>query len=279
MLNKETKDKLVAYGFDVSKLEEAVKAESEVSLDVPTLKTEEEFSKLISEEDKNVFGKNRFDEGKKAFSEIYAKEFKKKHGVDVDGKDLDAVVDAFVASEIAKVSGSSAEFAAEKKLLQQKIAEAEANLVTKTAEFTTKLSSIEIDTKLKALVPKDSVIPADGVLSWYMGGRVLKNIEGSSATGVFVNGELLKDSVLNPISIEDDFKSFMDVNKINVAGGMGGGDAAGASGGSAKFKSLNEFNDWCSKQDPPVNPMSEEGQKLLTEKKDEAVSTEEFYNA
>jgi hypothetical protein len=42
MLNKETENKLKVLGFDVSKLTEAIKADQEVSLDVPTLFTEQQ---------------------------------------------------------------------------------------------------------------------------------------------------------------------------------------------------------------------------------------------
>ena len=59
---------------------------------------------------------------------------------------------------------------------------------------------------------------------------------------------------------------------------MGGGGGGGG-GSSAKFKTLIEFEDYCEKQDPKINPLSEEGQKLLKEKKDESVSSEDFFNS
>lgn len=277
MLNKETKDKLVAYGFDISKLEEAVKAESEMSLDVPTLKTEDEFSKLISEDDKNVFGRNRFEDGKKAMSEIKAKELKEKHKIEIDGKDLDAVLDAYVESKIKETGVGSAEFMAEKKALQQKIIEAEENLSKKTDEFTNKISSIENRNQVVSLIPDGTVIPKEDLVTLFNTRYRIATEDGR--TVIYKGSDKLQDNRLEPLALNDVVASFIDEGKYLGVNGMGGDDTSGASGGSAKFKTLNEFSDWCGKQDPPINPMSDEGQNLLLEKKDDQVSTEEFYNS
>ena len=95
MLPKETKDKLVALGFDVSKLEEAVKSEDEQSLDVPTLYSEQQY---------NDFGGNRFKEGKNAFSEIKAKEIRDKFKLQTESKDIDEVMNGIIEMKIAEVN-------------------------------------------------------------------------------------------------------------------------------------------------------------------------------
>lgn len=277
MLNKETQDKLVAYGFDVSKLEEAVKSDSEQTLDVPSLKTNEEFSKLFSEDDKKVFGNNRFDEGKKAMSEIKAKELKEKHGIEIDGKDIDAVIEAYVSNKVAETGAKPAEWAEEKKTLQQKISDAENNLLTKTTEFTNKLSNIENSNQISSLIPNGTIIPKDDLLTIFNTRYRIATEDGR--TVIYKGSEKLQDNRLEPLAIKDVVASFIDEGKYVTANGMGGNDDKGKGGGSAKFKTLTEFNDWCNKQDPPINAMSEEGQKILSEKKDEGISSEDFFNS
>ena len=88
MLNQETQEKLESLGFVVSELENAIKSEKEESLEVPTLYKEQG----MNEEQKRIFGNNRFDEGKKAMSEIKAKEIKSTYGIEMDGKNIDEVI-------------------------------------------------------------------------------------------------------------------------------------------------------------------------------------------
>ena len=99
MLSKETKETLQGLGFDVSMLEQAIKADEEVSLEVPTLYKD----KGITEDEKKIFGNNRFEEGKKAMSEIKAKELKSAYGVEIEGKDLDTVIGKIVDVKVAEL--------------------------------------------------------------------------------------------------------------------------------------------------------------------------------
>lgn len=276
MLNKETKDGLVALGFDVSKLEEAVKSDTDQSLDVPNLKTEDDFSKLISVEDQNTFGNNRFNEGKGAFSEIYAKELKKTHNLDMEGKDLGKVIDAIMANKVKELGGTQEEWSNEKKTLQQKIADGEKNLLDKTAEFQLKLSSIDNVNEVKSLIPDKTIIPRDDLVTLFNTRYRIAKEDGR--TIIYKGSEKLQDSRLEPLALKDVVASFIDEGKYLTVAGMGGGGGGGG-GSSAKFKTLTEFEDYCDKQDPKINPMSEEGQKLLKEKKDESVSSEDFFNS
>lgn len=276
MLTQETKDTLVAYGFDVSKLEEAIKAESEVSLDVPTLKTETEFNQMISEDDKVTFGNNRFEEGKKAMSEIKAKELKQKHGLDVEGKDLDKVIDAFTQKKLNESGAKPAEWAQEKATLQERITTAEQKLSDKEAEFTEKLSNIENRNHVFALIPDNTIIPKEDLVTLFNTRYRIATEDGR--TVIYKGSEKLQDNRLEPLPLKDVVSTFLDEGKYITANGMGGGDGgSGGGGSSAKFKTLTEFEDWCKAQDPPINPMSEEGNKILAERKDESVG-EAFYN-
>jgi len=277
MLNKETKDKLVALGFDVSKLEEAVKAESETSLEVPTLKTVDEFSKLISEDDKQIFGNNRFNEGKNAMSEIKAKELKEKHGIEVEGKDIDTVVEAYVAKKIAETGAKPSEWAEEKKLLQAKIIDAEQKLLDETEGFSKKLSNIENKNNVMSLIPDKTIIPKGDLVTLF--NNRYRIAEEDGRTVVYKGTDKLQDNRLEPLALKDVVSSFIDEGKYIPINGMGGGDDKGAGGGSAKFTKLTDFNDWCKSQDPPINPMSPEASKILTDKRDASVGSEDFYKS
>lgn len=276
MLNQETKTKLEGFGFDVSKLEDAVKSDKEESLDVPNLKTEEEFKGMFSEEDKDAFGKNRFEEGKRAMSEIKAKEFKEKFGVEVDGKDLDKVVEAYADKKAKEASNGNAEWLEEKKKLQKNLQEAEEKLSKKEAEFDQKLFNIESRNEIAAMLPDDTTIPKSDLVDLFsIRYRVAKE---DGRTVIYKGAEKLKDKKLDPLPLKDVLNSFLDEGKYLKSNGMGGEDSKSGGGSTDKFKSLKEFQEWCKTQDGDLkNPMSEPAQKILREKKDPEVPIEEFY--
>ncbi len=273
MLPQKEKDELQRLGFDIEKLESAIKDEKEVSLTIPTLKTEDDFSKLISPDDKELFGKNRFDEGKKAMSEIKAKEYKEKFKIEIDGKNLDEVVEAYATKKSTEAGKKPEEWATEKTELQKKIIEAEEKLSSKEVEFKEKVSIIENRNQVRSLITAKTNIPKQDLVDLFS--LRYRVAEEDGRTVVYKGSEKLKDSRLEPLSLKDVVSSFLEEGKYLKVDGMGGGNGNGGGGGSAKFKSLIEFEDHCKSQ--KINPMSEEGQKILKERRDETVSDENFY--
>ena len=69
--------KKIGEVLHISDFDAKLKSEKEETLEVPV---------LITEDEKNTFGTNRFNEGKKAASEILVKDLKTKHGIESDSK-------------------------------------------------------------------------------------------------------------------------------------------------------------------------------------------------
>ena len=276
MINQETKTKLEGLGFDVSKLEEAVKSEKDESLDVPNLKTEEEFGKMFSEEDKEAFGRNRFEEGKNAFSEIKAKELKEKLGVEIDGKDFDKVVEAYGDKRVKEAGKENPEWVEEKKELQDKLSQAMNDLSEKENSFNQELFNIEKRNEIMQLIPDDTTIPKGDLTDLFFLRHRVANEDGRTAW--FKGSEKLKDKKLDPLDTKDVVSAFIDEGKYLKRDGLGGDDSKPGGGSDGKFKSSQEFKDWCNTQEGELsNPMSTEAQKVLRERRDETVAEEDFY--
>lgn len=257
MLNKETENKLKVLGIDVSKLIEAAKADNEVSLEVPTLYTEEQ---------KNKFGSNRFDEGKTAMSEILAKDVKKTFNIDIDSKDINEVVKTYGELK-SKESGKPNEriLALEKdnKELQDKLSGALGSVKTIESEYANKLFNIEIKNKLNSLIPETTTIPKDDVVTLFLNYyNIEKDVNGR--TVLKKDNEILKDNVLNPLEISSVLNQFLDQKQLIKKDGMGGSDRKG--GGSAKFSNMADFMDYCDKN--KIEPMGKEGQAILAANKE-----------
>ena len=93
MFAKETLKKIAdVLKLEVSDFEAKFKSDKEETLEVPVLYTEE---------DKNTFGTNRFNEGKKAATEIAVKDLKAKFNFDFEGKSMDMFLEKYAEKVIA----------------------------------------------------------------------------------------------------------------------------------------------------------------------------------
>lgn len=293
MLTEQQKSDLKVLGLDVAKLEEAVKSASEVSLDVPKLEmkdgkvklgtTEIEMKDWLSPEQKEAFGKNKrnegFDEGKNAMSEIKAKEYKSKYGIDIEGKDLDKVIE-FAIDKKGKESGDApAEWAQEKATLQENLRKAQERAESLEKENSEKSHIFEVRGKLGKLtgeIKGKKLIDDDMVSDLFLqthspiqkdGRTVWKNKEG----------EIIKDpSTLDPLSIDQIFPTWVDSQKWIDRSGIEGDDKAPAGGSNGKFSTLKQFKDYCKANG--LNAMSPEAQTILKDKRAEGVTDEKFYS-
>lgn len=251
MLSKETEDKLKVLGIDVSKLTDAIKAENEVSLEVPALFTEQQ---------KNDYGKNRFDEGKTAMSEILAKDVKKAFKIESESKDINEVIKVFGEMKVKEFGKPNEKIEAlekEKTELQTKLSEA-LNLTQKTeSEFANKLFAVETRTNILSLIPENTTIPKEDIMTLFLATHNIKKDNGR--TVVERDGQILKDNVLNPLEVKTIINTFVDSKGFIKKDGMNGKDRTG--GGSAKFSNMAEFMDYCKKNE--IEPMGNEGQSLL----------------
>lgn len=264
-------------GFDVSKLIEVAKSDKEESLDVPSLKTKDEFSKLKTEDQFNTFGTNRFSEGKSAFSEIKAKELKETHGIEIDGKDIDKVIEAITAKKLKESGAKPDEWAEEKKLLQKSFNDEKEGRKSDNVSFSKKLANFEMRGEVSGLVDstKKTKIEKGDILDIFF--LKHRNETQDGRTVWFQGDKKLQDDSLEPLSTKDVFGSFMDERKYYVNSGMGGEDGDKPGGANGKFTTFAEFEKYCEKND--LQPNSPEAQKLLIEKTDpEVAASEPFMN-
>jgi hypothetical protein len=261
MFNAETIKKLAeVLKLDVSDFTTKIKSDKEETLEVPT---------LFTEEDKNAFGTNRFNDGKKAATEILVKDLKTKHNLDFEGKSIDTLLDKFSEKVIA-----DANIAPDEKVKKYKVENEELKGKLQTTltekenikkEYEGKLFHVGITNEVLNHIPKNTTIPANDIADLFMNRhRVTKE---DNSVVVYKGDQLLKDGLLNPIPLKDVVAQFSEayINK----NGMGGGDNSGG-GTAGKFNTMSSFMDHLKKIN--VDSLSEQGLKLLSENK-KAVTT------
>lgn len=267
MLSKETQEKLVAYGFDVSKLEEAIKSEEETSLEVPTLFTEKDKEGFISEEEKEQYGKNRFEEGKKAIEEITSKELSEEFGVEKtkDIRKLIKAVSKKEADEAGKKPGEKEEkLKEENEALKKKLTDQEAEFQSKENEYKSKLFDTELTTEISQYIPEKTVIPKEDLVALFKNRYRVSQTEDGKTVVQDSKGNIIKDKVLNPVPVKDVVSQFSETYLSKE--GMGGKDQK-TNGSSGKFSKMSEFQAYCKAND--IDPMSDEGQNHLLDNKAE----------
>lgn len=255
MLNQESQDVLKSLGLTTDMLSEAISSEKEVSLDIklPSSEgyTEEQFKEL---------SKNRFQEGRDAQKQMIAKDYKEKFNLDIEGKDLDTVIEAQIAAKL-KASGK-ADLQADLEALQGKIKTMEAEKVQAVQDSKLQTFNSGVDAKLLATIPDGTTIDKQDIIDLYR----MKNtiVESDGKAVISINNEIQKDSVRNPVSAEDHFKAYLDKSSFipsdapNIDESKGGG-----TGGKQIFANSSEFMEYCKEEG--TNPMSTEMQKLYRE--------------
>lgn len=261
MLNAETLKKIAGVlNLEVSDLTAKIKSEQEETLEVPVVFTQADYDQ---------FGKNRFDEGKAAMSEIVTKDLKTKHPeVSFTGKNLDNWIEAYADHkaakklEEAKINPDERVKALEedKKTLQQKLTTAEETAANATKDFEQRMFQVETRNQILSLIPDNTVIPKEDLVDLFLNRhRVTKEENGIS---VYKGSEQLKDKQLNLMPLKDVVSSFSEgyIKKE----GMGGGNAGG--GFTGRFTKMSQFVDYCKEHN--LEPMGQEAQNLLLEKKE-----------
>jgi len=257
MLDATTISKLQAV-LGITNLAEIIAAEEEQGIEIPVLFTEEQ---------KNIYGTNRFAEGKKAFGEIFTKDLKSKHpNVSYDGKNPEEFIEKFVEVKLAE-SGEEpdkkvAKLKAEKEELQAKLQQSLTGLDELKNGYEQKLFGITANNAIVSLIPEKTIIPRNQVLTIF---NSVISTQKDEDGKIFHSkgGEPLKDELGNYKATKDVVAEFIDENKFISSGGMGGNDDD--RGSSSTYRSTSEFLAGMEKRG--IEPMSAEGQKILNESK------------
>jgi hypothetical protein len=222
--------------IDDNTLKEALEKQTQVELPKPQ-------SLIIrTNEEEEAYKNNLRNEAKQTGVEITIKEYREKLGLSFDGKNMDSFTEAYKKKILddAKIEPD-----AKVKTLESDIEKLRTNIQTIQSEkekvesqFQTFKTGMQIQTELGAIIPSNTVIPKDDMLT------IIKNkydfkIENGK-TVVVQNGEILKNpTTLEPLAPKDAIDRFFMDNPtyINKSGGAGGGDS-GAGGGKI---SLDKF--------------------------------------
>jgi hypothetical protein len=233
MLKKETKDSLVALGFDVDKLVEAAIHAVEQDFTMPEIKNYSDADLAVRDENSKKEGKK---EGKKDGIAIATKVIADKFGItDADLSKPDSIVEKLM--DLTK--GEST--------LKDQIKKLQDDKVTLLAEKETAVGAVksamfdrDIITKFPA--NRTKLMNDAELLSLVKGNLAFEEVEG--ITLVKKNGEILRDATTkNPLPLEAAINSlFTERNWVEASanGGRGGGDRLNNGGGMKKYSQVED---------------------------------------
>jgi hypothetical protein len=208
--------------------------EVEISFSPPTVSA---FSPDLFIEDENfqTYQKNFAEEQKLAGREMAIKDARNKYGLDFQGKTMDNLVTAAMAK-----AESEATVDPNKKVEQYKgdiegLREQITSISQERDQFKGQIDTIKSDYSLERTlfgqVKNDDnySLPADDIVALYKMKTKLGFDEGSHVV-LTPSGDSLKDSLRNPISVENHFSEFTKNYLKTPTGGTGGGDDTPTSG-------------------------------------------------
>lgn len=237
--------RLKALGFDPDALVNAVKAEAETVITIPDLLSREQASILSTN-----MRKDGFEEGKIAMREILVKDIKAKTGVAIESKELDPVLEALKTAWGKPAANGELE-----KSLQELQRKYTTDLTEKENIIKQKASELfRLQLRQDALrhLPEHTVIDKDHILTLFTAQHEVEQHEGS--TLVKRNGQVLKDSLQNPLSLEVAVKEF--ALPFAKKDGKAGEDDTGGAGNPKTFTNPEEhYNYWVKKGENPMDHM------------------------
>lgn len=254
MLTKETKSKLKALGFDVAKLEAAIKDEEETSFDVPeiTSYTDEE----LSARDENA-KKAGIKEGKDAGKGIVLKEIAKKLGIEGEFKEPDALTEAIGKNgkgdtneqvKLLQKRAEDAESARDAALNETKSAKRDAELLSNLPA--NRKSDLTDSEYLQLFKLSHQVIEEDGKTVVKKGDTVLRDDKTQSPLA-------LKDAIHNMFNE----RKFISEGSQQQQQGRGGSDKQ--AGGGSGIKTYTAAEAQWAKENPDKPLMGGEFQAYV----------------
>lgn len=252
--------KFVKGGADV--LQKAIDSEEETSLEFIE-------GSFVSDTDLETLKTGQFDAGKKEGNTIgydfALKDLKKDFGIEMDGKDRKVIVGA-----IKKKITDDAGIEPDKKV--KELSESLANLQN-TYNTDTAAKDLEIQNLNRTITKTKINGDLFGFTPEGLTGIKTKQFAAlaqmeykfeydESGQMVVKKGDsILKDKMEKPLSVKEVLTDFATQNEWIGASGRGGGHSGG--GGSSDFKT--EHDVYKHMETNKINPMSPEGEKLLTD--------------
>ena len=255
-------------GCSLAQLKTAIKPDSESDI---SFEDEGAFiSDIDLEQIKERAGKDSYKEGKKAGEEMFIKSIRDEEELSFEGKTKDSLLKA-LKDKISKSAGKEpsekvAELEKDNKKLKELITEAETKLQAETNNFTLRLDGIEIENKIKGIIPDKLAngLTKEQVYTLYKEGRDFIKTDSGTALVNPNTKEVIKDRKLNPVLINDDLKNFIDSFGIVPGNGRGTGDMIPKQKTNIEsFTKRTEVEDYFEKNNVPLSERSGILQKTM----------------
>ena len=181
------------------------------------------FKKEDYEKRQKNLADSEYKKGKIAGVEIIAKDIKEKQGIEIEGKDFDAIFDAFKTNILkdAKIKPD-----AKIQELTGDLEKTRANLIKLEKEkedikldYDNKAKRSKIDASLYAMIPESAVtkqLNRTDLIALYKASGFDADISEDGKLITIENGQVLKDKVtLEPIEVKDSFVKFIE-SKVTI---------------------------------------------------------------
>lgn len=247
--------KLILSGIEIDlnkeDLQKALQDDSNVTLDV------DENIVIRSKEDDEKLVKNLREEAKSIGAEIGRKEILKGLGVEGDGvhkdaeeaiklvnKAVDTRVKAGIEESGAKpneqIEAIKAEFEKDKQTLLTRNQELESQVNLVKGEFESyKFGQVKKEIIMGA-IPDNTILPKEDIFTLVSSKFNIENRDGKTVL-LNENGEVVKNSVLDPVDPKDAVKSFFDTEGTKYLSGASGGRSDKDSGSGSGKQSMDDF--------------------------------------
>lgn len=215
-------------GLSSKVLTDALKSDKEETL---TFDSEGEF--IANTDLETIKGKAEkvgYDKGKEAGEEMAVKAIRTDEKLEFEGKTVANLVTA-LKTKIQKDTGTEpnkkiTELEADIKTLQKNLADKETELTTATTNYSTKLSNMEIEQTIKSKLPDKLAngLSKDDAYVLYMAKKKVEKTDAGIVLVDPITKQVIKDKKLNPVSIDDDIKTFLEGYGKVIDDGRGEGD-------------------------------------------------------
>jgi len=252
--------KFVKGGAEV--LQKAIESKENVSLELVD-------GSFVSDDELNSLKDERFNAGKKEGNTIgydfALKDIKKDFGIELEGKDRKEIVKA-VQSKIM----SDAKIEPDKKIsdlntslenLRKQYETDKTNWENQELSYKGKLKDISIMSELQKQMPGELKGLKSNQFAVLARQEYNFDFDEDGSFIVKKGKEVLKDKMERPIPPKNILTDFATQNGWLSVEGRGNGDSTG--GSSSKFESMNDVMKHM--HDNKINPMSDEGQKMMND--------------
>ena len=244
-------------GISVDALSKAISSDIEEKLELPEVHsyTEQELVTL-----KDNISKEAYTRGKEAGVEMKFKELRDRHGLEIEGKDMDKLFEKYGEKILAEAKTEPSkkinELTQDLEKLRLTLKQTEEQKNNELSQYKSRMDKLEIETLVKSLLPeKAGDLEKEDLFLLYTGKHEIRKTETGFEIVDLKTNEVLKDKSQSPIKIQDDISKFMEGRKI-PQNGRGGKDEQNFSTGIESLKTRTQGENYCDKNNIPLHERS-----------------------